>query len=121
MFSIMAASFTRTSSSSVAISADRAATPRSLTLVVRDYDLAATLSSGQAFRWMHRDGAWTGVIENRWVRLRSDAGSLVAETVEPVEDWSWLTEYLQTDVDLASVVATFPADESLGAAARKST
>src|SRR5881394_3966210 len=103
----MAAPFTPTSSLSVATSADRSATSRSLTLVVRDYDLAATLSSGQAFRWRYRDGAWAGVVDHRWVRLRADAGSLVAETVEPVEDWSWLTEYLQTGVELASVVATF--------------
>src|SRR5262249_16384618 len=106
----MAASFTRTSSSSVAISADRAATPRSLTLVFRDYDLAATLSSGQGFGWEHRDGAWVGVAgaPNRWVRLRADDGVLLVETAETVEDWSWLTDYLQTDINLASIVATFP-------------
>jgi N-glycosylase/DNA lyase len=38
-------------------------------LPVRDYDLAATLSCGQAFRWEQRGEAWEGVIGQRWVRL----------------------------------------------------
>ena len=31
---------------------------------VQDYDLAATLSSGQAFRWQPIDRRWVGVIGN---------------------------------------------------------
>jgi N-glycosylase/DNA lyase len=85
-------------------------------LATRDYDLPATLSSGQAFRWRFADGAWTGVIGRRWVRLRGDSFSITAETAEPVAEWTWLTEYLQTDVQLDSVLATFPADEPMQAA-----
>ena len=33
-------------------------------LRVRDYDLAATLDSGQAFRWQPCDDSWIGVIAN---------------------------------------------------------
>jgi N-glycosylase/DNA lyase len=36
---------------------------------LRDYDLAATLTSGQAFRWVSRGQHWEGVIGNHWVRL----------------------------------------------------
>lgn len=83
---------------------------------MRDYDLAATLDSGQAFRWRCADGAWTGVIGSHWVRLRADAFSITAETAEPVADWNWLVDYLQLNLDLGAVLASFPDDEPLRAA-----
>ena len=85
-------------------------------LPVRDYDLAATLESGQAFRWNNIDDGWNGVISNRWVRLRADEFSIHAEAAQPVQGWSWLANYLQTDLDLSRVVTTFPNDEPLRAA-----
>lgn len=88
----------------------------SATFPVRDYDLEATLTSGQAFRWEWREGGWNGVVGQRWVRLQSDAFSVRAATAEPVGDWRWLTEYLQSGLDLGRVIATFPDDEPLRAA-----
>src|SRR5947208_12797156 len=86
------------------------------TFPVKDYDLAATLSSGQAFRW-RKDGAnWVGVIGRHWLRLRSDQFSITAETAEPLTDWSWLTDYLQLDLDITALILTFPDDEPLRAA-----
>lgn len=82
---------------------------------VRDYDLAATLASGQAFRWRPVGEAWEGVVAGRWVRLRQVGDELHAETIEPQPDWEWLREFLQLDVDLAAVVATFPDDEPMRA------
>ena len=122
--------------------------------IVRDYDLAATLDSGQAFRWQLRSGAWEGVIAGRWVRLRSGARAarprdpvqhesghvrlkstallplpagegegegeseefITAQVVAPCDDWCWLTDYLQLDVDFSSVLKTFPNDEPMRAA-----
>lgn len=89
-------------------------TTKSFTL--RDYDLAATLTSGQAFRWESRDQRWIGVIGSHWVRLHPGPGSLTAETAVPVPDWNWLTHYLQLDVDLDEVTRTFPDDEPMRAA-----
>ncbi len=80
------------------------------TFTVRDYDLAATLTSGQAFRWQWRDPLWFGVVGSHWVALRSEPGSISAETAEPVFDWGWLTEYLQIDLDMEEVLLTFPDD-----------
>lgn len=80
---------------------------------VRDYDLAASLASGQAFRWELRDGWWEGVVAGRWVRLRQRGEAISVEAAEPVADWAWLTHYLQTDVDLDAVIKTFPQDEPL--------
>ena len=83
---------------------------------VRDYDLAGTLESGQAFRWNHVDGGWNGVIRDRWVRLRTDEFSITAEAAQPTTDWTWLTNYLQIELDFSAVVATFPDDEPIRAA-----
>ncbi len=85
-------------------------------LPVRDYDLAATLGCGQAFRWTQRDGAWEGVIDRRWVRLRSVESGIEATTAHAATDWKWLTDYLQTNLDLGSVLLTFPDDEPMRAA-----
>lgn len=82
-----------------------------LCLPVRDYDLAATMTSGQVFSWRRGGQGWVGVVSGRWVTLRSSANEIVATTAEPSSDWSWLKSFLQTEVDLAEVLATFPADD----------
>jgi len=53
-------------------------TTRSFTL--RDYDLAATLTCGQAFRWESRDECWDGVIGSHWVRLHLGPGISTSES-----------------------------------------
>lgn len=86
------------------------------TFVVRDYDLAATLTSGQAFRWRWHDDGWIGVIGNNWVRLRATESYISAECAQPISDWTWLIEYLQLGLSLAEVIKTFPDDEPMRAA-----
>jgi N-glycosylase/DNA lyase len=81
---------------------------------VRDYDLDATLASGQVFRWRQQpDSSWTGVVGQRWVQLRSTKAAIVARTAAPVHNWDWLADYLQVDIDLKVVLASFPDDEPL--------
>ena len=82
-------------------------------LPVRDYDLAATLDSGQAFRWQPCNDSWVGVVGQRWVRLTQRHNGIRAETAGPVADWQWLRDYLQTETDLAAVLKTFPDDAPL--------
>jgi N-glycosylase/DNA lyase len=82
------------------------------------YDLDATLNSGQAFRWRAYGDAWTGVVEGRWVRLRREGACIVAETAAPVNDWGWLIHYLQLQLDLSAVLATFPDDDPMRQAVR---
>jgi N-glycosylase/DNA lyase len=106
---------------------------KSVVFPARDYDLTSTLDSGQAFRWKFVNGGWNGVIGNRWVRLRADEFSISAETAErsadslvresdstfadkavrAPADWKWLTNYLQIDLKLNAVLATFPDDEPM--------
>lgn len=80
-----------------------------------NYDLAATLSSGQAFRWRLVDGAWEGVIDGKWVHLRQEENGIRARTAVSVNNWDWLRHYLQLDVNIAEVCATFPIDEPMQA------
>ncbi len=85
-------------------------------LTAPDYDLGATLSSGQAFRWRERDGAWEGVLGAQWVRLRQVEGAITATTAPAVERWDWLTDFLQLHVNLRQILATFPDDEPMRSA-----
>lgn len=88
----------------------------SILLRVRDYDLAATLDSGQAFRWQEVHGGWNGVIGEHWVRLTQTPEGIHAEAAVPVKSWDWLRNFLQTEVDLAAILKTFPNDDPLRAA-----
>lgn len=83
---------------------------------VRDYDLSATLNSGQTFRWTLVGEGWEGVVDGRFVRLSGDLSGITAETVEPVGPWDWLADYLQVQVDYAAVVAALPRDAVFQAA-----
>lgn len=80
---------------------------------IANYDLAATLTSGQAFRWRKQDNGWVGVIGQRWVRLQCEGDVLMVRTAGPVTDWNWLTHYLQIELDLEGVLSTFPDDEAM--------
>lgn len=82
-------------------------------------DLEATLDGGQAFRWRHIDGGWEGILGNRWVRLHTEAGDLVAETATDPGDAAWLRHYLGLDDDLEAIVRTFPDDPPLRAAVQE--
>ena len=88
----------------------------SIVLRVCDYDLAATLDSGQVFRWQEQNGSWVGVVGKHWVRLTQTCDGIRAETAAPVKDWDWLREFLQTEVDWAAVLETFPDDAPMRAA-----
>ncbi len=84
---------------------------------VRDYDLAASLASGQCFRWCRCGEAWSGVVRGRWVRLQQRPNGLLAETAEPQAGWQWLADYLQVEVNLADILASFPDDAPMRAVA----
>lgn len=80
---------------------------------VRDYDLAATLDSGQAFRWQRVGEGWEGVVAGRWVRLTATPDRIEAGTAVPQTNWDWLADYLQVQVELAPILASFPDDAPL--------
>jgi N-glycosylase/DNA lyase len=89
---------------------------REKTFPVRDYDLAATLASGQAFRWQPHENSWIGVVHGRWVQLHSTGSSITAWTISSDENWSWLEHYLQIETDLNAILAGFPDDDAMRSA-----
>jgi N-glycosylase/DNA lyase len=54
-----------------------------------------------------------GVIGKKRVRLTQQREGILAETEAQVEDWNWLREFLQSDVDLQKILQTFPNDEPM--------
>jgi N-glycosylase/DNA lyase len=80
---------------------------------VPNYNLDATLESGQVFLRKQQDNAWIGVINRRWVRLTQKHYGICAETAEAIKDWRWLRDYLQMEVDLNGILKTFPNDKPL--------
>jgi len=82
-------------------------------LPVQEYDLEATLTSGQTFNWEWSADGWTGVVCGRWVRLQQEGSLIRARTSEPQRTWDWLEEYLQVKVNLNEVLASFPNDPHL--------
>jgi N-glycosylase/DNA lyase len=83
---------------------------------VRDYDLAATLNSGQVFRWQKQNESWVGVVGKNFARLTQTGGGIVAETSTGIDDLNWLHDFLQIGTDLDAVLKTFPNDEPMRAA-----
>lgn len=84
--------------------------------LVEDYDLTATLTSGQVFRWKRLGEDWIGVVSGRWVKLRRTGTGIHARVAEPVDRWDWLRTYLQLKVDLGEVLGSFPKDPVLSQA-----
>jgi N-glycosylase/DNA lyase len=86
-------------------------------LLVSDYDLNATMTSGQVFGWNQTDNGWSGVVNGNWAHLQSFSKGIRASTATTQSDWAWLTHFLQSDVNLSDLLATFPGnDPNLNAA-----
>jgi N-glycosylase/DNA lyase len=90
---------------------------------VSDFNLAATLECGQAFRWS-RDGTddwFTGVVGREVWRLRQDGNTLEWEVVSSISHQpstishdpasTTINRYLALDASLPNIVKTFPADD----------
>jgi N-glycosylase/DNA lyase len=82
-------------------------------LPVRDYDLAATLDSGQVFRWRSVGNSWHGVLGNHFLQLTQTEIGIHAKTAAPVENWDWLRHFLQTEANFPAILAAFPNDEPM--------
>ena len=75
----------------------------------KNYNLAATLASGQAFRWYPasgNDGAWEGVVGHDHLRLRQLADGIEAEPFTPNPNWRAVEHYLQLNVDIDAITAS---------------
>ncbi len=79
-------------------------------LPARDYDLAATLDSGQVFRWRQQENSWAGVVGKNHVELTQTREGIFARTAAPQKNWDWLRDFLQTETELEKILETFPDD-----------
>jgi N-glycosylase/DNA lyase len=89
-----------------------------IVLPVREYDLAATLDSGQVFRWRQNENSWTGVVGKNFVQLTQTHEGILAQTAESQTNWNWLRDFLQTEIELEKILKTFPDDEPMRDAIR---
>jgi N-glycosylase/DNA lyase len=91
---------------------------------VSDFDLAATLECGQAFRWKRvEDGWFAGVVGKEIWRLRQTDQEIewqVASAIGHRPSPTSVERYLALNVSLRDVAATFPTDDGpLHAAVKK--
>ncbi|MCF7669641.1 MAG: hypothetical protein K9N48_07690 [Verrucomicrobia bacterium] len=89
---------------------------QSRTWRVRDYNLDATLDSGQAFRWRLQGNAWEGVIDKTWVSLEKNAAGITARAIAEPPQWRGIKNYLALDTDPPAILAEFPKDNLLNKA-----
>jgi N-glycosylase/DNA lyase len=87
--------------------------PHEILLPVSRYDLAATLDSGQVFRWRPVSHSWHGVLGPHVLQLTQTPAGIHAAAVHPVADWGFLREFLQSEIEIASVLKAFPDDEPM--------
>jgi|SRR5579884_674482 len=82
----------------------------------RPLNVAATLTSGQSFRWQRdADGIWWGVIGRSVVALQQEdgrtEGTLFWQTFPEPDRWQVITDYFRLDVDLDVLYAAWSAAE----------
>ena len=77
-----------------------------------NYDLEATLTSGQTFRWKKINNHWENIISNKYVKLKKYKSSLIAEVTPFIKDSLWLEDYLQINIDLNKIYRNFPKNDS---------
>ncbi len=83
---------------------------------MKRYALHETLDSGQAFQWQHQGDSWTGVIGSSWIQVRQTSDALEFTSPHRGVDWTQITHYFQTDLDIDAVVAQFPDDPHMNQA-----
>ncbi|MFN0130195.1 MAG: DNA-3-methyladenine glycosylase family protein [Verrucomicrobiales bacterium] len=86
-----------------------------VTLPLRCFDLAATLSSGQVFHWRAVDGGYLGLIDTTPVFLRQPTPDRLE--VAGHDTTALAASYLALDHDSEAIVSTFPPNDTTLAAA----
>lgn len=76
-----------------------------------NYNLEATLTSGQTFRWKYINNHWENIINNKYVKLKKNKSSLIVEVKPYVNDSKWLENYLQINLDLNEIYKNFPKND----------
>ena len=75
-----------------------------------DFSLSATLSSGQTFRWVQRDGWHYGFIEGRVLKVKQEGDRLLYESSDPAVTPQRLRHYFALDLNLPEVLSSIDVD-----------
>lgn len=100
---------------------------KSRIIEIPDFDLTATLESGQVFHWNTRsDGSWSGLIDRTPIRIRqqNDAQFEISlpgnsPSLSPGELTSLVSYYFSLDHSLDDIYASFPVDRVLNDALQR--
>ncbi|MDD1661043.1 MAG: 8-oxoguanine DNA glycosylase [Methanomicrobiales archaeon] len=76
------------------------------------FDLALSLSCGQAFRWEEREGWWEGVVEEGLWRIRQEGDRVIYSGAKA----SAVRHYLALDEDLPAILSSIDRDALIHAA-----
>jgi N-glycosylase/DNA lyase len=79
-------------------------------LITKDFNLDATLSCGQVFRWYKHDEFWFGFINRKPIKLRQENDLLIYDGKVTEKE---VIRYFNLDLDYVKVIKTFPANRIL--------
>ncbi|OIO37838.1 MAG: hypothetical protein AUJ75_03565 [Candidatus Omnitrophica bacterium CG1_02_49_10] len=77
-----------------------------------DFDLNATLSCGQVFRWRIHDGRWYGLIDNAAIRIRQIGKRIEYSSSRPIEP-ERIRGYFNLGVDLDGILKSIDKDKHI--------
>ena len=81
-----------------------------LEVAASDFDLGATLASGQTFRWTQHDGWFYGFIGPAVLKVRQDGERLFCESSDPTITIDRLRHYFALDLNLPEVLSSIDVD-----------
>jgi N-glycosylase/DNA lyase len=84
-----------------------------LNLVNVPFDIGFTLDSGQAFRWVHQDGSWLGVVGSGVLRVRQEGFTLFCSSSSEDLDARFVHSYFRLNDDFGAIMASMPEDETI--------
>jgi N-glycosylase/DNA lyase len=84
-----------------------------LNLVSVPFDLAYTLDSGQAFRWVNRNDAWYGVVGNGVLKVRQEGFTLFCSSSSAELDSRFVHSYFRLNDDFEAIMASIMKDDTI--------
>ncbi|MGI8602275.1 MAG: DNA-3-methyladenine glycosylase family protein [Verrucomicrobiales bacterium] len=79
-------------------------------VAIRDFDLAATLNSGQVFHWINQDGGFVGLVDRTPVFVAQPRPD---ELVVSGAQGTLVSQYFGLDHDLDAIRRTFPLQDAV--------
>ena len=75
-----------------------------------DFSLAATLTSGQTFRWSKYEGSWYGFLGRAVLKIRQEGDRLLCDSSDPAVTPERLRRYFALDLNLSDILSSINVD-----------